>query len=135
MADRFIYLVDDNPAHRTLVRRAIVKAKLPYSFCESGSLLEARKQLFSSTATVLDIALLVLDLNLIDGRGSTLIAEIRASSGYKALPILVLSTSGLETDVNECLTNGANRYLTKSDDITVFTEQICEAVAALLSGL
>jgi len=130
--ETFIYLVDDNAAHRSLAKRAIMKAKFPFSILEAGSLLDARRQFFSETTSRPKIELLIIDLNLSDGRGTDLVTELRASANYPALPIIVLSTSSLDADIRESYARGASCYLTKSDDIVVFGRELCAAAKFLL---
>jgi len=124
-----ILLVDDNPAHRTLVKRAVAKAAANYPIVEAQSLKDARGILFTNSET---FALLILDLNLGDGRSTGLISEIRLSERQKSLPILTLSTSALQNDIRESYENGTNCFLTKSEDIPTFTKDITAAVRFLL---
>ncbi|MFN8388751.1 MAG: response regulator [Bdellovibrionota bacterium] len=131
MFGSFIFLVDDNAAHRTLVKRAIAKAGIAYSIVEAGSLEEARTRLFGKDSNVHPI-ITIVDLNLGDGRGTTLIAELRASSSLRDLPVLVLSTSPLENDMRESYQQGASCYLTKADDVSKFTSEIGAAVRFLV---
>lgn len=55
-------------------------------------------------------ALLILDLNLPDGDGVTLIQKLRA---YSDIPILVLSARQLEQEKVACFNAGADDYLVK----------------------
>mgnify|MGYP001241881687 CR=1 FL=1 len=126
-----ILLVDDNPAHRTLVKRAVNKAALGNPIVEAESLKAARAILFASPET--SFSLLILDLNLGDGRSTVLMAEIRSSEHKKSLPILALSTSSLPSDINESYEKGCSCFLTKSEDISVFTKQLGAAVKFLIS--
>jgi DNA-binding response OmpR family regulator len=129
-----ILLVDDSTAHRTLIKRALHKAGIRHVFVEAGSLREARVRLFSAHGEMFAPLLTIVDLNLGDGRGTTLIAELRASDRHAARPILVLSTSALEQDMRESYAQGANCYLTKADDISVFSYEIAAAVRFLLGS-
>ncbi len=86
-----ILLVDDNEAHRSLIKRAITKAALSNPIVEAESLQAARLKLFEDVGQ--EYALAILDLNLGDGRSTLLVSEIRASKSQPELPILTLSRS------------------------------------------
>lgn len=127
-----IILIDDNAAHRTLIKRAIKRGRSETDIIEAGSLTEGRQLLFSSNPNKDAPSLAVVDLNLGDGRGSTLISEIRSQTELSELPVIVLSTSSLEEDIRECYREGANCYLTKSKDVHTFSKDIASAVSYLL---
>ncbi len=132
MSSTKIFLVDDNAAHRSLVKRAIAKAEVTHGIAEAGSIGEARRLLFSAERPDHTFALLILDLNLIDGRSTVLMSEIRASESHRNLPILVLSTSSLASDVRESYDSGASCYITKAADMSTFGGEIGAAVRFLL---
>ena len=111
---RPILLVDDSAAHRRLIRRALGKAGLPHPIIEANSLEQALGKVRVDPPLVVCAA--IVDLNLGDGRGSMLVHAMRALEGYKAIPIVVLSTSTLPADIRESYDRGADCYLVKSDE-------------------
>lgn len=127
-----IILVDDNVAHRTLVKRAMKKAGIGLEILEASGLDEARKLLFGKAPLDVEPVVAIVDLNLGDGRGTSLIKDLRASEQMKRIPILVLSTSNLESDMLDSYHSGADCYLTKSNDPTVFSIEISSGVAFCL---
>ena len=129
MTSGAIFLIDDNKAHRTLIKRAIAKAGLKFAIDEADSLKRARELLFEKNNVPL---LAIVDLNLTDGRSTTLLAELRSSPKHRYLPIIVLSTSPLESDIEQCYANGANCYLIKADDTAIFTAEIAAAARFLI---
>jgi DNA-binding NarL/FixJ family response regulator len=88
-----------------------------------GSLAAAREEIRRQLPDVL-----LVDLQLEDGHGNELIAEVYAR--HRGLPILVISVFGDEHSVIEAIRAGARGYLLKDDD----AEQIAFAVAQLLAG-
>ncbi|MFH1619668.1 MAG: response regulator transcription factor [bacterium] len=58
--------------------------------------------------------LAVIDLNLPDRSGSSLLMDVRKNPATKSLPIIVLTGSGSETDYNYLLRMGADAFLFKS---------------------
>lgn len=128
-----IFLVDDNDAHRTLIKRALTKAGFSMPVLEARSVGQARTLLFDLRDKSPLVAIAVLDLNLGDGRGTDLLREIRSSEQYKSIPVVILSTSTLASDKDESYSNGANLFLTKAGDPAGFLEQIAAGVASLLT--
>ena len=128
-----IFLLDDNDAHRTLIKRALAKAGFGMPVVEARSVIQARSLLFDLRESAPILAVAVLDLNLGDGRGTDLLREIRSSEKYNSVPVLILSTSALPSDQQESYNSGANLFITKDTDPAGFLEQIAKGVASLLN--
>ena len=75
--------------------------------------------------------LVVLDLGLPDGDGLDLISRVR---GWSAVPIVVLSARGEESDKIEALDRGANDYLTKPFGLGEFLARVRVAVRVRASA-
>ena len=129
-----ILLVDDNGAHRRLIKRALKKAGIENNVLEAEGLNNAREVLFNGNLTAAQLAVAVIDLNLGDGRGTDLIAELRGNEQFVKLPIIVLSTSGLERDIQESLSVGANSYLRKADDLDTLAAEITKGIRSVLGS-
>lgn len=124
-----IVLVDDNNAHRRLVKRALKKAGFDFIVLEAGGLEEARKMLFSAPLSE-ELLLAVVDMNLGDGRGTALMSELKQRM---KLPIIAISTSGLDIDRKDSYGAGADCFITKSDESAEFARDIAEGIKVLLS--
>jgi DNA-binding response OmpR family regulator len=59
--------------------------------------------------------LFIVDLMLQNGNGFSIIKSIRSTSGFKKTPIIVLSNLGQESDINEAMKKGADKYFVKSN--------------------
>lgn len=121
-----ILLVDDGLAHRALVRRALRKAGIENPLIEAGSLGEAEVLLKNCSCGAPILA--VLDLNLTDGRGTSLLKDMRGQERFKNLPIIMLSTSELSTDITESYGVGATCYIVKTEDPLAFSRDISSCV-------
>ncbi len=66
--------------------------------------------------------LFIIDLMLEDGNGFDVIKKLRHTTGFKKTPIIILSNLGQETDVDDAMKIGANKYFIKSN--TSFQEVI-----------
>ncbi|MCC6954261.1 MAG: response regulator [Deltaproteobacteria bacterium] len=133
-ASRPILLIDDESAHRRIFKRALKKAGISRPVLECSSLGEAKalvKRIAAGEAHAPVVAF--LDLNLGDGRGTALISALRSAVPTSGIPILILSTSSLERDVEESLSLGATRYLLKLDDPEQFCARIIEELHTLFT--
>lgn len=68
--------------------------------------------------------LIILDLNLPKKDGRQVLDELKRDPALKAIPIVVLTTSGAEDDVLRSYENHANCYLTKPVDLDSFVKTI-----------
>ncbi len=66
--------------------------------------------------------LILLDLNMPRKNGLEVLAEIKAHSQWKHIPVVILSTSKAETDVNAAYRLQANCYVIKPLDFDQFVE-------------
>ena len=57
--------------------------------------------------------LILLDLNMPRKDGREALLEIKTESSLKHIPIVVLTTSGEEKDIDFCMKAGANSFITK----------------------
>ena len=67
-------------------------------------------------------AAFVLDLNLPRISGREVLQRIRRSSVCGKTPVMVFSSSGAETDRNDALRLGADRYVVKPSDLDEFLQ-------------
>src|SRR5438270_13790796 len=70
-----------------------------------------------------------LDLNMPIKTGKECLREIRSNTTYDHIPVIILSTSSEKSEMEFCLNNGANHYLTKPssyDGITNIVRRLCE---------
>ncbi len=121
-----IFLVDDNPAHRLLVKRAVKKALPSMEFQECSSYLQGVS--FLATTKGPPPVLFLVDLNLGDGRGTDLVREIKKRWPSEETVVLLLSTSNLEEDRLDAESAKVSRYVLKHDDPNQFSEQMTELI-------
>jgi DNA-binding NarL/FixJ family response regulator len=118
-----IYIVDDHPSTREGLKRAI-DLQDDMTVCgESGTYADAANALATLRPDIL-----VLDLNLPDGNGWTLLEQFHAANGLP--PTLVLSVCDENLYARRLLRAGARGYLMKDEP----TERILDAVRAIRSG-
>ena len=69
-------------------------------------------------------ALILLDLNLPGRNGKSVLTEIKSHEAFNKVPIIVLTTSSDNRDVEECYTLGANTFIVKPVNMDNFTQAI-----------
>lgn len=72
--------------------------------------------------------ILFLDLNMPGKSGIEILTEIRGSDRFKDLPVIILSTSTSESNINQCRKLGANMYIPKASDFREFKDSISHAL-------
>ena len=68
---------------------------------------------FSPPAAAPRPGLILLDLNMPKMDGREVIAKIRENPQYRKIPVVVLTTSKADTDIEEIYALGANSFITK----------------------
>jgi CheY-like chemotaxis protein len=64
--------------------------------------------------------LVLLDLNMPRKDGREVLSEIKADDTLKTIPVVVLTTSDVERDIEASYLRGANSFLTKPMDVEDF---------------
>jgi CheY-like chemotaxis protein len=108
-----LFIVDDDPDDRQVILDAFLEhaAAIQYQLIESASDLMANLR----SAEQPWPALILLDLNMPGMQGMQALRQIRSDEGFNHLPVVVLTTSSLESDRRSAYNSGANCYLSKPD--------------------
>lgn len=117
-----ILLIEDNPDHALLVETAL-EALTPapeLRLIDDGQ--QALELIQSIPSPLPDLVLLDLKLPKVDGL--EVLRAIRAAARWQAVPVMVLTTSNRPADVEACVANGANVYLSKITDLSGLSERI-----------
>jgi len=117
-----ILLVEDNPGDVRLTREALRGARVANELHVVGDGEEAidflRRRGVHADAPRPDIVL--LDLNLPRVEGGEVLAEIKADPQLAKIPIIVLTSSSAEADIQRAYGLHANCYISKPVDFTEF---------------
>ena len=68
--------------------------------------------------------IILLDVNLPKKNGHEVLQFIKGNNLYKHIPVIMLTTSSSQTDVNLCYNNYANCFITKPIDVKDFLKVI-----------
>lgn len=128
-ASQPILLVEDSPEDFEATLRAFQRSGLKNTVvrCEDGD--EAldylhRRGKYADPARSPRPGVVLLDLNLPGTDGRQVLAEIKKSDHLHDIPVVVLTTSSDERDINACYRAGANSYIQKPVDIDGFMKAI-----------
>lgn len=117
-----ILVVDDYVVTQRVLSQQLHKAG--HSVVVAGSASEALAQLAQG-----EFQLAILDLNMPDMDGLTLLQQLRATDSHCHLPIIVLTASGQDQDRIASRAAGANGFMTKP----VSSWELVSAVQQLLT--
>jgi two-component system response regulator len=122
---KVILLVEDNPSDVDLTRRALERARIVNELVVAEDGAEALEYLFGTGQHAgRDVsnlpALALLDLKLPKVSGLDVLRHIRADARTRRLPVVLLTSSGQDTDVGSGYDLGANSYVRKPVDFGQF---------------
>jgi CheY-like chemotaxis protein len=125
MGTQTILMVEDSDDDFFAAQRTFKKAGLnnPIRRCETGD--EAadylfRRGAFSDPALAPSPGIILLDLNLPGLDGRDVLRQVKADPSLRRIPVIILTTSNAEKDVEQCYDDGANSYVQKPVDIHGF---------------
>ena len=118
--DRPILLVEDNPMDVDLTRRAFKKQKVlhPVVIARDGE--EAVAVLNSWPKNKPTPILILLDLKLPKVDGLEVLQHIKADPRFRPVPVVILTTSAEDRDIQAAYLGGANSYIAKPVDFDQF---------------
>ena len=73
--------------------------------------------------------LIILDYNMPEMNGSQVLAFLARDKRYELIPKLVLSTSGAPLHMHECMSNGADGYFVKPNNMNDLRKMAVEMIA------
>ena len=121
-----ILLVEDNPGDARLARQGLRQCKIPNDLHTVDDGVKAMAFLYrqGEYATVPRPQLILLDLNLPRKDGREVLREIKEDADLKAIPVIILTTSRAEEDINKTYSLHANCYVTKPLDLPQFLDAV-----------
>lgn len=127
-----ILIVEDNQMDFEIVSRSLKKVELqnPVFHCKDG--IEAldyilRRGGYKDRSQYPDPALILLDLDMPKVTGYQVLTELKRHEDWKVIPVVVLTTSRFEKDVQACYKAGANSYIQKPVGLKGF-EKVAQSI-------
>lgn len=124
--DQTILIVEDSPEDYEATKRALRKSGLSNTIehCIDGDealdFLHQRGE-FSEARRP---GIILLDLNMPGTDGREVLQDIKSNDDLKMIPVIVLTTSNDERDIDACYKAGANSYVAKPVGLNDFLRAI-----------
>lgn len=109
-----ILIVDDNDDDVEAALRAFKRTNLKNAILRAATGAEAIAMLRENK---LKPGLILLDLNMPGLDGRRVLAILKGDDDLRRIPVVVLTTSADERDIDECYQLGANTYIQKPVDL------------------
>ena len=123
-----IVMIEDDEGHATLIERNIRRAGVNNPILPFTNGTSALEFLFGEDGTGSVHAgsslLILLDLNLPDMTGVDILTKIKGNEHLKRVPVVVLTTTDDQREIQRCYDLGANVYITKPVDYVGFAAAI-----------
>jgi CheY-like chemotaxis protein len=121
-SDRPILLIEDNPMDADLTRRAFARRKVinPLEVARDGE--EALAYLERWDAGEILPVVILLDINLPKINGLEVLRMFKSSPTIQKVPIIVLTTSAEDRDIETAYKLGANSYIVKPVEFEKFLD-------------
>jgi two-component system, chemotaxis family, response regulator Rcp1 len=121
-----VLLVEDSPGDVRLTREAFKDAKVHINLHVASDGAEAMAFLGreGNHANAPRPDLILLDLNLPKKDGREVLAELKESPALKCIPVVILTTSASEADIQGSYQRHANCYITKPVDLDGFLKVV-----------
>jgi CheY-like chemotaxis protein len=119
-----ILMVEDDDGHARLIERNIRRAGVMNEIVHAPDGTTALHHLSEAVRTQERAFLVLLDLNLPDMSGTAIIEHMKSTAGLRRFPVIVLTTTDDEREIQRCYDIGANVYITKPVDYEAFTSAI-----------
>ena len=121
-----LLLVEDSPTDAELTKRAVEQVPFPIVIHRVSDGIQALDFLWQrgdfSLAPRPDLIFLDLNMPKLDGR--EVLKEIKSEPRLSSIPVVVLTTSDLGSDVDECYQLSCNAYMVKPVSLSEFLDVI-----------
>jgi two-component system response regulator len=126
-----VVLVEDNPDDARLTIRALKKQNVANNLVHLKDGEEAIDFFFATgpytgrnTSNVPKVVL--LDLKMPKVNGIEVLAKLKADEKTRSIPVVVLTSSAEDPDIEKCYALGANSYIVKPVNFDDFTKAVSE---------
>ena len=123
-----IVMVEDDEGHARLIEKNVRRAGVNNEIVPFTNGNEALDYILgpdrSGTVNHDRYLLILLDLNLPDMSGIDILEKVKSNPHAKRLPVVILTTTDDEREIQRCYDLGANVYITKPVDYDNFAHAI-----------
>jgi DNA-binding response OmpR family regulator len=123
-----IVMVEDDEGHARLIEKNVRRAGVNNEIVPFTNGNDALDYILGTDRTGDNIQnrymLILLDLNLPDMSGLDILEKVKSNAHAKRLPVVILTTTDDEREIQRCYDMGANVYITKPVDYDSFANAI-----------
>jgi CheY-like chemotaxis protein len=119
-----IIMIEDDEGHARLIEKNVRRAGVNNEILHFLDGTSALKHLETPETRGLGPLLVLLDLNLPDMSGTDILARIKQNDSTKRAPVIVLTTTDDQTEIQRCYDLGCNVYITKPVEYDTFAQAI-----------
>ncbi|MBA3042649.1 MAG: response regulator [Alphaproteobacteria bacterium] len=123
-----IVMVEDDEGHARLIEKNVRRAGVNNEIIPFTNGTEALDFILgkdrSGAASIDRYLLILLDLNLPDMSGTDILEKVKSNPHTRRLPVVILTTTDDEREIQRCYDLGANVYITKPVDYDNFANAI-----------
>lgn len=119
-----ILMVEDDLGHARLIEKNIRRAGVLNDVVHAPDGTTALNHLNGELNEEGHSFLVLLDLNLPDMSGTAILEHLKSDPKFKRFPVIVLTTTDDEREIQRCYDLGANAYMTKPVAYEAFTTAI-----------
>ena len=113
-----ILLIEDSPSDVRLVREALKENSMPVQMTVARDGIEAMDYLHETERGEAGRPdLVLLDLNLPRKNGREVLAEMKGSPSLRQIPVVIMTSSRADEDIQQAYDLNANCYITKPADL------------------
>lgn len=120
-SDVSILLVEDDPDDVDLMQEALIENKVSYEMetINQGDMVMPYLKVCKKFPDVI-----ILDLNIPKLHGLEVLKQVRGSDNLRHIPVAILTTSSSTAERENCLSIGADIFMTKPSSVNGFNEMV-----------
>jgi CheY-like chemotaxis protein len=119
-----IIMVEDDEGHARLIEKNVRRAGVNNEIRHFVDGTSALGHMFREDVRANGPLLVLLDLNLPDMSGIDILAKLKADDRLKRAPVIVLTTTDDQREIQRCYDLGCNVYITKPVEYETFAQAI-----------
>ncbi len=119
-----IIMIEDDPGHARLIEKNIRRAGVNNKIIHFESGTAALRYMFEPEVRENGPVLVLLDLNLPDMSGTDILEKLKSDELLKRAPVVVLTTTDDQREIQRCYALGCNVYITKPVEYETFAQAI-----------
>lgn len=124
MENKKVLFIEDSPTMRRIISNSLKRIGIT-NFKEAEHGVDALEKISQE-----DFDMILTDWNMPEMNGQEFVQHLREQDKYKEIPILMITTRGMEDDVMTAIQTGVNGYIVKPFTPEVLKKKITDLLNA-----